>query len=164
MLIHNFRTVDETGYMLLVMAEKRVGNPQKMKTDLAITIQPSTLSWREAESHYKTDTIIKPEVKINDGQWSCVCPMLRLDLPRRSWISPSYRGSAARPTVSAHFVEHNGAFCMDALSRSYDPFSSKITLPFMILAVAFGTHTTHKGQTSITPVGFEPTISAGERP
>jgi len=33
----------------------------------------------------------------------------------------------------------------------------------MILAVAFGTHTTHKGQTSMPPVGFEPTISAGDR-
>jgi len=43
MLIHNFRTVDETGYMLLAMAEKRVGYPQKMKTDLANTIQPLTL-------------------------------------------------------------------------------------------------------------------------
>ena len=36
-----------------------------------------------------------------------------------------YRGSAARPTVSAHFVEHNGAFCMDALSRSYNPFTAR---------------------------------------
>jgi len=43
MVIHNFRTVDETRYMLLVMAEKRVGKPQKLKTELAITIQPLTL-------------------------------------------------------------------------------------------------------------------------
>jgi len=43
MVIHNFRIVDETRYMLLVMAEKRVGKPQKLKTDLAITIQPLTL-------------------------------------------------------------------------------------------------------------------------
>jgi len=43
-LIHNVRTVDETGYMLLVMAEKRVGNPQKLKTDLALTILPLNLS------------------------------------------------------------------------------------------------------------------------
>ena len=43
MVIHNFRSVDETGYMLLVMAENRLGNPQKLKTDLAITIQPLTL-------------------------------------------------------------------------------------------------------------------------
>jgi len=31
-------------------------------------------------------------------------------------------------------------------------------------AVSFGTHSTHKRQTSIPPVGFEPTISAGEGP
>ena len=31
-----------------------------------------------------------------------------------------------------------------------------------VLAVAFRTHNTHKRQTSIPPVGFEPTISAGE--
>jgi len=43
MVIHNFRTVDGTRYMLLVMAEKRVGKPQKLKTYLAITIQPLTL-------------------------------------------------------------------------------------------------------------------------
>jgi len=67
MVIHNFITVDETGYMLLVMAENRVGNPQKLKTDLAITIQPLTLSWVEADSLYKTNTVIKLEVKVNDG-------------------------------------------------------------------------------------------------
>ena len=43
MVIHNFRTADETRYMLLVMAEKRVGKPQKLKTDLGNTIQPLTL-------------------------------------------------------------------------------------------------------------------------
>jgi len=43
MVIHNFRTMDKKRYMLLVMAEKRVGKPQKLKTDLAITIQPLTL-------------------------------------------------------------------------------------------------------------------------
>jgi len=43
MVIHNFKTVDETSYMLLVMTEKRVGKPQNLKTDLAITIQPLTL-------------------------------------------------------------------------------------------------------------------------
>jgi len=32
------------------------------------------------------------------------------------WNSPSYRGSPGRPAVSAHFAEHNGALCMDALS------------------------------------------------
>jgi len=33
-----------------------------------------------------------------------------------------------------------------------------------VLAVAFGTHNTHKRQTFIPPVGFEPTVSAGEGP
>jgi len=33
-----------------------------------------------------------------------------------------------------------------------------------VLAVAFGTHNSHKRQTSMPPVGFEPTISAGEGP
>jgi hypothetical protein len=33
-----------------------------------------------------------------------------------------------------------------------------------VLAVAFGAHTPHKGQTSMPPVGLEPTISAGEGP
>jgi len=33
-----------------------------------------------------------------------------------------------------------------------------------VLAVAFGTHNTHNRQTSMPPVGFEPTISAGEGP
>jgi len=28
MVIHNFRTVDETGYMLLVMAEREEVNPK----------------------------------------------------------------------------------------------------------------------------------------
>jgi len=32
----------------------------------------------------------------------------------------------------------------------------------LVLAVAFGTHNSHKRQTSMPPVGFEPTISAGE--
>ena len=50
MVVHNFRTVDKTGYMLPVMAEKMVGNPQKLKTDLSITIQSLTLSWVEAQS------------------------------------------------------------------------------------------------------------------
>ena len=54
-------------WVLLVMAEKRVGNPQKLKTELAITIESLTLSWVEAESLYKTNTVIKLEVKLNDG-------------------------------------------------------------------------------------------------
>ena len=33
-----------------------------------------------------------------------------------------------------------------------------------MLAVAFGTHNTHKRQISVPPVGFEPTISAGVGP
>ena len=33
-----------------------------------------------------------------------------------------------------------------------------------VLAVAFRIYTTHKGQTSMPPVGFEPTISAGKGP
>ena len=49
------------------MAEKRVGNPQKLKTDLSITIQSLTLSWVVAKSLYKMNTVIKLEVKVNDG-------------------------------------------------------------------------------------------------
>jgi len=33
-----------------------------------------------------------------------------------------------------------------------------------VSTVSFGTHNTHKRQTSMPPVGFEPTISAGEGP
>jgi hypothetical protein len=52
--------MDETGYLLLVIVEKRrVGDYQKMKTDLAVTIQSSTLSSVEAESLYKTSPVIK---------------------------------------------------------------------------------------------------------
>jgi hypothetical protein len=39
MVIHNFGTVDETGYLLLAII-----NYQKLKTDLAVTIQSLTLS------------------------------------------------------------------------------------------------------------------------
>jgi len=41
------------------------------------------------------------------------------------WNSPSYRGSPGRPAVSAHFAEHNGALCTDALSRRYNPFTAR---------------------------------------
>ena len=34
----------------------------------------------------------------------------------------------------------------------------------LVVAVAFGTQNTCKRQTSMPPVGFEPTISAGEGP
>ena len=37
MVIHNFRNVDETGYLLLVMVEKGVGNYQKLKSDNTVT-------------------------------------------------------------------------------------------------------------------------------
>jgi len=40
MAIHNFRTVDETGYLLLVMFENMsVGSYQSLKTDLSVTIE-----------------------------------------------------------------------------------------------------------------------------
>jgi len=40
MVIHNFRTVDETGYLLLVMDENRsVGSYQRLKIDLSVTIE-----------------------------------------------------------------------------------------------------------------------------
>ena len=58
-------------------------------------------------------------------QWSCVCPLLGLDLARRGWSSVSYRGSLGRPALSARFAEHNGAFCMDALSHWYNPFTAR---------------------------------------
>jgi len=48
-----------------------------------------------------------------------------LDLPRRGWSSPSYRGSPGRPALSTRFVEHNGALCTDALSRWYNPFTAR---------------------------------------
>jgi len=66
-VIHNFRTVDETGYMLLLIAKKGVGNPQKLKIELALKIQLLTLSWVEAEYLYKTNTVMKMEVNVNDG-------------------------------------------------------------------------------------------------
>jgi len=181
MVIHNFRTVDETRYMLLVMAEKRVGKPQKLKTDLAITIQPWTLRWREAESLYKT--VIKLEVKVND----------RPDLvhrPQGERFNPQYMSTCKRSgRVSAHcwgWISHEGAgiphpteghldglhyehilenITVPSVWMLYPKFLIHLhTLPFMILAVAFRTHTTHKGQTPMPPVGFEPTISAGEGP
>jgi len=83
--------------------------------------------------------------------------------PTKGLEFPSYRGTAGRPALSEHFAERNGAFCMHALFRIYNPFTAR-TLPFMILAEAFGTHTIHKGQTSMPTVGFEHTISAGEGP
>ena len=39
--------------------------------------------------------------------WSCVCPLLGLDLPWTGWSSPSYRRSPGQPALSAHFAEHN---------------------------------------------------------
>jgi len=56
--------------------------------------------------------------------WSCVCPLLGLDLPWRGWSSPSYR-SPGHPALSAHFAERNGVFCMNALSRWYNPFTAR---------------------------------------
>ena len=44
-----------------------------------------------------------------------VCPLLGLDLPRRSWSSPLYRGSPGQPVISAQIAERNGAVCIDAL-------------------------------------------------
>ena len=153
MVVHNFRTVDETGYMLLVMAEKRVGNPQKLKTDLAITIESLTLSWVEDEYCHKTgseskwwarfssQTALKPAVYVYlQMQWSCVCPLLGLYL----WSSPSYRGSAGQPALSAHFVERNGAFCMDALSQSYSPLQEDHS---SILESSSSFRNTHHSQT-----------------
>ena len=57
--------------------------------------------------------------------WSCVCPLLKLDLPRRGWSFLSYGGSPGRPALSAYFAERNGAFCMDTLSRRYNPFTAR---------------------------------------
>ena len=59
--------------------------------------------------------------------------MLGLDPPRRGWSFPSYRGSPGRPALSTHFAERNGAFCMDTLSRRYNPFTARTNPPFMIV-------------------------------
>jgi len=68
-------------------------------------------------------------VKANDGPVLVYRPQGErynpLDLPWRSWSSPSYRGSPERPALSAHFVECNGALCTDALSRRYNPFTAR---------------------------------------
>ena len=58
-------------------------------------------------------------------QWSCVCPLLGLDLPWMGWSFPSYRGSPGWPALSAHFAKRNGAICTDALSRWYNPFTAR---------------------------------------
>jgi len=88
------------------MAEKRVGNPQKLKIDLAITIQPLTLCWVEAESLYKKNTVIKLKVKVNDGA----------DLvyrPQGERYNPQYMSTCKRSgRVSVHcwgWISHEGA-------------------------------------------------------
>jgi len=146
MVIQNFRTVDETRYVLLVMAEKGVANSQELKSDLAITIQPLTLSWVEAESLHKTNTVIKLEVKVNDvpdlihrpqGErfnplYTSTCKRSgRVSVHCWGWISHAGAGVPHRiegrldgPHYQ-HFSERNGAFCMDALSRIYNPFTAR---------------------------------------
>ena len=48
--------------------KRRVGNYQKLKADLPVTIQSLTLSWVEAESLYKTNTLIK--INPIENMWS----------------------------------------------------------------------------------------------
>jgi len=81
-------------------------------------------------------------------QWSCVCPLLGLDLPWRGWSSPSYRGSPGWPALSAHLAERNGAICMDALSQWYNPFTARPLLHSLFsccsrMTITASQHRTH---------------------
>ena len=117
MVIHNFRSVDETGYMLLVMAENRLGNPQKLKTDLAITIQPLTLCWVEAESLYKTNTVINLKVKVNDGP-DIVCR------PQGERYNTQYRSTCKRSGPGFvdcwGWISHEGAGFLHCIEGHLD--------------------------------------------
>ena len=48
--------------------KRRVGNYQKPKTDLALTIQSLTLSWVEAKSLYRSFLTVS---RCNPGSWTC---------------------------------------------------------------------------------------------
>jgi len=81
--------------------KRRTGNYQKMKTEMAVTIQSLTLRWVEAESLYKTNTVISricgvsckgqcrkpglsslPEIAMSYG------PLYRFIVTFDHWLSP----------------------------------------------------------------------------
>ena len=125
---------------------KRVGNFHILKTELSVTIiiNPELSGGRvplqdkychktERESKWwasfslqSSARALRPAVyDYLQTKWSCVCKLLRLDLPWRKWNSPSYRRSTGRPAVSPHFAERNGALCMNALSPWCNPFTAR---------------------------------------
>jgi len=84
----------------------------------------SESKWGAGFSSQTLGRALQPAIYLQT-QLSCVCPLLGLNLPRRGWSFPSYRGSPGWPALSAHFAECNGAFCMDTLSRRYNPFTAR---------------------------------------
>jgi len=104
------------------MAGKRVRNPKKLKTDLAITIHPLTLCWVEAESLYKT--VIKLEVKVNDG------PDL-VNRPQGELYSPQYMSTCKRSgSLSFHgwgCISHRVEGQLDDLH--YQNILQNVTMP-----------------------------------
>jgi len=64
MVIHNFRTVNETGYLMFCYGWKKVAMYQKLKSDLTVTIQSLTLSWVQSESLFKKNTVLKVKVAL----------------------------------------------------------------------------------------------------
>ena len=126
MVIHYFRTVERisaAGHGW----ERRVGNYKSRKPTWLSQYSHKTegeSKWWAGFSLQTSGRALKP-VGYQQTQWSCVCPLLGLDLPQRGWSSPSYRGSPGQPALSAHFAEHNGALCTDALSWWYNPFTAR---------------------------------------
>ena len=90
MVIHNFRTMDRNRISAAGHVwKRRVGSYQKLRTDLSVTKQSLTLSWVEAVSLYKMNTVTKLKMKANDG----------LDLvyrPQGQQYNPQYTGCNRR--------------------------------------------------------------------
>ena len=104
MVIHNFRTVVETGYLLLVMFEKGGQCITKSWKLTCLSQQSLTLSWVEAASLYKTNNVIKLKVKAND------VPDI-VDRPQRERYNPQHT-CKFRARVSVHcwgWISHEGA-------------------------------------------------------
>jgi len=119
--------------------KRRVGNYQKLKTDLAVT--SLTLSWVEATSLYKMNTVITLKVKANDGPDLVYRPHgqhynLQYTCKRSGRVSVHWWGwssAPGRPVLSAHFAKCNGALCTDALSWWYNPFTARPLLHLWFL-------------------------------
>ena len=75
--------------------KRRIGNCQKLKNDMIVTIRSLTLSWVEAESTYKTNTVIT--VNPIENMWSEVIRTMYvllcrtvLEISAASLIQPSW--------------------------------------------------------------------------